>query len=86
MADMEYIGHPVYITTQRWQKRKHRKKRINKKWAKRYGYHELEVMPHNQVVITEDGTLWMTYKTWKDLQKGINEELIKNFCESEEAK
>lgn len=30
-VDMEYLGHPVYITTQRWQKRKHRKKRINKK-------------------------------------------------------
>lgn len=41
-------------------------------------------MPHYQVILTEDGTLWMTYKTWEDLQKGINEELINNFCESED--
>ena len=41
-----YQGYPVYIATKEWQKRKHRKKRINKKWLKRYGTYELNLMPH----------------------------------------
>ena len=62
-----YQGYPVYIATKEWQRRKHRKKRINKKWLKRYGTYELNYMPHNQVMLM-DGVIWMTKKTWKQLK------------------
>lgn len=65
---MEYYqGYPIYIATKEWQKRKHRKKRINKKWLKRYGTYELNYMPHNQVMLM-DGVVYMTKKTWKQLK------------------
>ena len=41
MSDYSYNGYPIKIIQeheQGEQKRKHKKKRINKKWAKRYGY------------------------------------------------
>lgn len=84
MNDLTYQGHTVILATHRWQKRKHHKKRINKKWAKRYGYHETNMMPHYQVVMF-DNMLYMTRKTWEDLQKGINEKEIKDFCKSSES-
>ena len=69
-----YLGHPVYIATKEGQKRKHRKKRINKKWLKRYGCYESNMIAHDQVVIMNDGTIWMTKKTWEKLRKGLAEQ------------
>ena len=67
---MMLYGHPIYIATKRIQRRKHHKKRINKKWAKRYGYMEFNRMPHGEVVLI-DGVLWMTQKTFEQLKKII---------------
>ena len=65
---MEWLsGHPIYIATKEWQKRKHRKKRINKKWLKRYGTYELNLMPHGQVVMMDNGVIWMTKQTYQKL-------------------
>ena len=64
-----YLGHPIYIATKEWQKRKHRKKRINKKWFKRYGTYELNMMPHNEVVMMNDGTICMTKRTYQKLKE-----------------
>ena len=61
-------GYPIYIATKEWQRRKHRKKRINKKWLKRYGTYELNLMPHGQVVMMDNGVIWMTKKTWNELK------------------
>jgi len=58
-------GYPIYIATKEIQVRKHHKKRINKKWQKRYGYFEINMMPHNDVVMTDDGVLYMTKKLIK---------------------
>ena len=33
----------IIVTTKRYQNRRHRKRRIDKKWAKRYGFTEYEV-------------------------------------------
>ena len=66
-------GHPIYIATQEFQRRKHHKKRINKKWKKRYGMIELNSMPHGEVVMMDNGTLWMTKRTFKNLKKAIAE-------------
>lgn len=62
-----YLGHPIYIATKEWQRRKHHKKRINKKWLKRYGCYEINMMPHNQVVMMDDGTIWMTKQTYEKI-------------------
>ena len=62
-------GYPIYIATQEFQRRKHRKKRINKKWQKRYGTVELNSMPHGEVVMMDNGVLWMTKKTLQELKE-----------------
>ena len=62
-----FNGTPIYIATNRMQKRKHRKKRINKKWIKRYGYHEQDFMPHGEMILFE-GALWMTQKTFEEVR------------------
>ena len=61
-------GYPIYIATQEFQRRKHRKKRINKKWRKRYGMFELNRMPHGEVVMMDNGVLWMTKRTYQELK------------------
>lgn len=62
----QLLGHPIYIATKKIQRRKHRKARINKKWQKRYGYYEYNMMPHGEVIITDDGVIWMTEKTYQE--------------------
>lgn len=65
-----YEGIPVYIATKEYQRRKHHKKRINKKWRKRYGVVEYNSMPHGQVVFNEiDRTFYMTKKTFEEVKK-----------------
>lgn len=63
-------SYPIYLATREIQRRKHHKKRINKKWQKRYGTWEINMMPHNQVVMMDDGVVWMTKRTWDQL-KGL---------------
>ena len=68
------MGYPIYIATKEVQCRKHPKKRINKKWRKRYGVIELNSMPHEKVIMMYNGVFWMTKKTYQELKlKGINE-------------
>ena len=65
-----YGGIPVFIATKEYQRRKHHKKRINKKWRKRYGVIEYNSMPHGQVVFNEvDRVLYMTKKTFEEVKK-----------------
>ena len=66
-------GYPIYIATQEFQRRKHRKKRINKKWRKRYGTVELNSMPHGEIVMMDNGVIWMTKRTFEQIRKGANE-------------
>lgn len=61
-------AYPIYIATKEFQKRKHHKKRINKKWRKRYGVYEYNLMPHGEVVFNEaDKAFYMTKKTYNEL-------------------
>lgn len=64
-------GCPVFIATRKQQVRKHRKKRINKKWRKRYGYIEIDMMPYGEVMMF-DGRLWMTNKTFQELKEKLD--------------
>ena len=66
----KYCGAPIYIATQEWQRRKHHKKRINKKWRKRYGCIEFNLMPHGEIVLI-NGAFWMTKKTFIELKAQI---------------
>ena len=67
-------GYPIYIATKEVQRRKHHKKRINKKWRKRYGTVELNSMPHGEIIMMDNGALWMTKRTFQELKlKGVNE-------------
>lgn len=68
MNDMLY-GHPVYIATKTYQRRKHHKKRINKKWKKRYGFGEINMLPHGKILLMGD-VIYMTQKTFEQLKKG----------------
>ena len=69
---MKYVdllnGIPIYIATKEIQVRKHHKRRINKKWRKRYGTVELNSMPHGEIIMMDNGTIWMTKKTFKELR------------------
>lgn len=69
-------GHPVYIATIELQRRKHHKKRINKKWLKRYGCEECDLMPHGQAIMS-NGVIWMTKRTYQRLV-GVNKTFRRN--------
>ena len=69
---------PIYIATQEYQRRTHRKKRINKKWRKRYGCYEINKIPHGQVIMTDDGVMWMTKRTFEKLKGVIYDEKTDN--------
>ena len=61
-------GYPIYIATKVIQRRKHHKKRINKKWLKRYGVIEYNSIPHGQVVMMDNGVIYMTKKTFEQMR------------------
>ena len=69
MTDYEVLltGYPIYIATKEYQRRKHHKKRINKKWRKRYGTIELNSMPHGEVIMMDNGVIWMTKRTYEQI-------------------
>lgn len=67
-----FDGIPIHITTKEYQCRTHHKRRINKKWRKRYGMVEVDVMSPGQIIMTNDGTIWMTKGTFK-LLCGLDE-------------
>ena len=64
-----FFGKPVIITdkiTKKVRSRKHKKKRIDKKWLKRYGYKEVE--DHSKILLI-NGTFHMSqknYDRWKE--------------------
>lgn len=53
------------------QARTHKKKRINKKWAKRYGC-ITKYKSFNTIVF--NNTIFMTKQTFQDLQRGTEDE------------
>ena len=61
-----YNGCPVYLVSERRQRRIHKKKRINKKWAKKYGFcGELE---KGKMVVVY-GTIFMTQSDFNKLKR-----------------
>ena len=75
MSDYEALltSCSIYIATKEVQRRKHPKKRINKKWRKRYGVIEYNLMPHGKVIFNEiDQMFYMTKKTLQELQNSCD--------------
>lgn len=71
-----FNGMPIVITPgSKIQNRTHKKKRINKKWAKRYGYTYHEVIEDGKILIYNENTLYMNQKTHEDLHKTIGRRL-----------
>ena len=67
----------IICTSQKIQRRTHRKRRINKKWAKRYGYDYVDVqsepimMIDNSIYVTHDG-----YETIKNISNKYNRQKL----------
>ena len=63
-----YNGIPIVVTdaiTKKVRSRTHRKKRIDKKWLKRYGYKD--VTDHSKTLLV-NGTLYMSQKLYDRLK------------------
>lgn len=73
MLETEYLyGKRIIITnmiTKDVQARKHRKKRINKKWLKRYGY---KIVPDDTKVYMTNEAVFMTRRCFDRLKKQID--------------
>lgn len=63
---IEGLGYKILITeyiTKDVQRRTHKKKRINKKWLKRYG---IKIIPDNTKILLVNNTLMMTGKCYEN--------------------
>lgn len=66
---IEDLDYKILITeyiTKDVQRRTHKKKRINKKWLKRYG---IKIIPDNTKILLVNNTLMMTGKCCEKLRK-----------------
>lgn len=69
MNNLMMNGTPVVIVpNSKSQNRTHNKKRINKKWAKRYGFTTYEILDNGKVLIF-GGVMYMNQKTYEALRK-----------------
>ena len=79
-----YNGVPIIITnaiTKTVQARTHKKKRINKKWLKRYGYKEIQNENKTYMI---DGKLYiMTQRCYNKMKNILEKENKINNCEVE---
>ena len=76
MSDYSYNGYPIKIIQeheQGEQKRKHKKKRINKKWKKKYGVYAVQYLDKNQVLFV-NGEIVMSRKIFNEIKKILEDE------------
>ena len=66
-----FSGTPIIIVpTRKIQNRTHKKKRINKKWAKRYGFTISETLKNGETYMM-NGKLYMNQHTYEILKKNL---------------
>lgn len=71
MNDLNLLnGYDIIITTKKHQIRTHKKKRINKKWAKRYGFMYFDIQEKGQAVII-GSKIYMTQRDYDELKEVI---------------
>lgn len=76
----ELLGTPILIISRHddgEQRRKHKKRRINKKWLKRYGVYHVPIKPNS--VIYFQGRLMMTYPTYLKLKNELKEKGVRVY-------
>lgn len=61
IVPVEYVG-TAYMS----RRRRHKKRRIDKKWQKRYGF---STRYYDDCVLMVNGVFWMTRKTYERLKK-----------------
>ena len=67
----------IIVRTRKIQNRRNKKKRINKKWAKRYGFTISETLKNGETYMI-DGKLYMNQHTYTQLKNSIEfENLLK---------
>lgn len=67
-AFAKYTGIPIIVVPDsKRQNRRHKKKRINKKWAKRYGYTTYNSI-EDEKVITMNGRIFVNPRTYYKLK------------------
>ena len=67
-------GMPIIILPPtKKQARTHKKKRINKKWAKRYGFTLYTSIIGDNDMFMLDNKLYMGYKAYEKLKESVNE-------------
>lgn len=64
LKPIHIYGNTYYIDYLKIQKKRHRKKRIDKKWRNRYGYHVADYLPEGKLFKGPDGTMRMSRKTF----------------------
>ena len=68
------FGTPIIIVpTRKIQNRTHKKKRINKKWTKRYGFTLYKSIIGDNDMFMLDNKLYMGYKAYEKLKESVNE-------------
>ena len=69
----------IIIEGKKIQKRKHKKRRINKKWAKRYGFITQNLLEDGQIIYNNiDDKLYMNKNTFIKLKDEIEKEKLIN--------
>ena len=69
-----YAGMPVIIIPSKRQRRTHKKKRINKKWLKRYGYIYYSNGIEDNQTFTFNGCLYMDKNSYLMLKRTLEKE------------
>lgn len=76
-----FIGFPIMIISNHddgEQRRRHKKRRINKKWLKRYGTYSVPLKPGE--VMCFNRTLYMTLPTYRKLKEYMLHEYNNQGC------
>ena len=73
---INYLGGTtiIIVPTRKIQNRTHKKKRINKKWAKRYGFTISETLKNGETYMI-DGKLYMNQHTYEILKKNLENKI-----------
>lgn len=67
-------GTPIVIMPgSKKQNRTHRKKRINKKWAKRYGFTYYDILEYGKTIMF-DGKMYMSERTYDSMYLCLKKE------------
>ena len=68
-----FSGMPIVVTDRYKQRRTHKKKRINKKWAKCYGFVRCGMPLEDGRILVFDGKLYMNQATFYKIRYAVDD-------------